>query len=697
MNLPSVRPPDHEQDYFSTLPYAVKWELGVWDEIVKFVGAARTQVEGIKGAAMKWKHLGNFSEPTIKRKIGMYRKSGDWKVFIDKRKLKKQTLANNILPIYRDYALANQRSNREGWQRMMIDFRAGKYFPDIGDWRNVWAEQHPGLQIPRNYPANWIPEGWHYSNLQKIAGITPYEVTAMRKGRAAARDFLPPVLTTRIGLPVGGCYQMDDVWHDCVFNAVDSNRRAQRGIEMCIMDVASGYKAAWGMQPRYETAAGKMQNIPETRALELTAFTLCNIGYHPDRCLIVGEHGTAKLDSEVQKVLKRLSGNAIEITAGGILDKALHAGLFPGAKRGNFKLKASLESSHGLYHSVAAHLPGQMGMSPERAPEELGEMDKHNAHLLTCYRELMKRDPARAAKLRFDVLTFQEYLQAIRALYDIVSERTDHDLEGWESCGYVTTEFRVSRHSPDYEPLELLDTFPLEEQQAIRALIRSNPAEYTQSRRLSRREVFEAGKPALKTFSKFTMPHLLGEKLGFMKKVKDNGMISFHNQDFGPDEYFYNARQMKAPDGFVVSLHERREYVIHANPFNLDEIYVSDPSSGAVLGILPRYGMAMKTDTEAIRRKIGKQAKEEARLMQPIINLDTQRRRQETRLNNLNNNIKVLNGSPVTDDEIEADALVRSTRGDASAIFESEDEQINTGEEVTTGEDLYDLLGGIDE
>ena len=672
MNLPAVRPPEHEATYHTTLPYAVRSEIDTWAEIIPFVCEFKSASAGFRAAADKWEYIGAFSEQTIRRKFYAFKKSKDWKVFINKSKLKKQTSAKNIINIYRDYALANQRSNQEGWRRMLLDFEKGKYFPDVGDWRMVWAEQNKGCTVPYDYPRGWIPRGWMYTNLQKLAKITLHEVTVMRKGRAAARDFLPPVLTTRVGLEVGRQVMIDDVWHDCIINEVGTNRRGQREIEFAAIDVASAHKVAYGMQPRREDrATGRMKNVPETRALELIAYVLCYKGYHPEGCLIIGEHGTASIPAATEKYLDLHSDGAISVTAGGIISKQMHNGLYPGAGRGNFKLKAALESSHAMYHSVAAHLPGQVGMDPAHSPEEHGKLAKHNEHLITCYKELMRTAPERAAMLAYDVITHEEYTQAIASLYQIVSERHDHHLEGWRSSGNVITEFRVSASASDWIPMAAIGTYPAHEQQMIRSVIRSDPKTYTRSRQLSRAEAYAKGQGALRTFTRFAMPHILGPKLGKPYTVADNGMISFRNQDFGPDEYHYNSRQLLTPDGYVESLNVRREYIIHANPFNIDEIFVSEKDSGAVLGIIPRYGVPTKTDTDAINRKIGKQAKEETRLMKPLIDLDSQRKRMKTRSENLERNIKVLRGDPVTPEEKAELVRVRKVKGDLADIYDA--------------------------
>ena len=61
-----------------------------------------------------------------------------------------------------------------------------------------------------------------------------------------------------------------------------------------------------------------------------------------------------------------------------------HAGQYPGLSRGNFRHKASLESSNNLTHNVFASLPGQTGKDVEHRPEQLDGMLRHNNALLAA-------------------------------------------------------------------------------------------------------------------------------------------------------------------------------------------------------------------------------------------------------------------------------------------------------------------------
>ncbi len=690
--LPAICIPETDIAEFSKLPESVRHEVTLSLEVVRFVLQHKTKSAGIRAAAGKYKHAGNYSEPTVKRKVRDFLKEG-WRGLRNKSKMRKQTTSSNIVPIFKDYALENQRSGQEGWRRMMLEFERGKYFPDVGDWKMVWTELHGGQSAPDAYPENWIPRGWTYSTLMKKAGITDYDVTLRRKGRAAARDFLLPVLSTRVGLEVGEVLMCDDVWHDVDINPLGDNRKPERMIEFCCIDVFSGHKIAYGIQPRrFDPTTGKRQNVPESRMLELIAYVLCYKGYRPAGTKIIIEHGTASLDEATQEIITERTGGAVTFTAGGIISGQLHKGLYPGQSRGNFKLKASLESQHSISHNVMAYLPGQLGKDPDSRPEEHEKLAKHEEHLLTCFREIAKTSPERAEALAFDLITDREYRELVDSLYHIVSTRHDHNLEGYEKAGLVKAQFRLSERSEHWHDREELKTFPAHELPAIKALIRSNKQLYTRARKLSRLETYKQGEGKLVKLTRFVMPLIFGEKLAKELTLQPNGLFQFNNKDFGSETYIYNSREMTDQDGFVFALNPKGKYVFHANPFNPNEVFVSDKETREVLGSAPRYGVPCKNDLEALQKKIGHQAKDEARLMQPHINAESQRRRMETRLKNQGKNIAVLRGEPVTDDEIFRAEQIAEAEIDADdlAAITAHSTPIDTDE--FSADEISDLL-----
>lgn len=122
--------------------------------------------------------------------------------------------------------------------------------------------------------------------------------TAGQWGSRAAAAVLPYVRTSRVGLPVGGQYMFDDVWHD---HYVTFAGKPVRVLEFGAHDVASGCRFDWGHMP-FVT----LPDDPKKRKAldnEMFRLFLANIlystGYHPDGCLLMMEHGTANLSENI--------------------------------------------------------------------------------------------------------------------------------------------------------------------------------------------------------------------------------------------------------------------------------------------------------------------------------------------------------------------------------------------------------------
>ena len=169
----------------------------------------------------------------------------------------------------------------------------------------------------------------------------------------------------------------------------------------------------------------------------------------------MAEHGTAAVrgktrkDKEtaiiiregLDKALYEMSGGLITVERSGMEGAAAHAGQYPGLPRGNFRMKASLESSNNLDHNVFAMIPGQTGKDVAHRPEQLNGMLDHNRDLLLASRFL---SPESAKMLDYPILSDLEYHALAHELYGNIDEDTDHELDDWEECGHVVTELEIA-------------------------------------------------------------------------------------------------------------------------------------------------------------------------------------------------------------------------------------------------------------
>lgn len=641
-----------DMDELAQHPKLVRDEVYRLIRICQQIDAAKKTAVGIREAAARH----GDAPDTLKRKYYAWKASG-WRALVNKRVAKRSRAVMDVGELYKQYCEENQRGSREAWRQMMRDFRGGKYFEDLGTWREIWAAEHPDIATPFNCPADYVPKGWSYANLQKLCGLSKYEAVAGRIGRGAAKDYLPSVYSTRVGLAVGSIYMFDDMWHDAKVNYAGNNK-AQRIIELAAVDVASACRFAYGLKPRREDLdTGRMRNLNESDMRQILAHVLVNIGFHPQGCRMIVEHGTAAASSDLETIIRDLSGGVVRFERSGIISDPVHKGLYCGQPRGNYKRKAALESQHSLAHNVAAALKGQIGRNRENAPEQMYGLEQYNTQLIKAAAAL---PPERARLLMLPLLDFNTYAGLISDLYREMNLRRWHDLEGWEEAGFIATQFRVSPYSEEWMPMERILDVPGPEYAALYTAIQAMPEQLSRTVKLSPQEVFDAGKDAMVRLPKSTMPQILGEKLADLKTIRDDGLITYRNQEFGPSEFRYLARTVTDANGFQVALSPGRKVAIHINPFNTDECFLTDPESGAYIGLAKRWQTVCKDDTEALERMAGKQAHIEAQLRAPMA-----RRGQKLikdKIDMYKNNAQVLGGAPIVQgvesDEADRDAAL---------------------------------------
>jgi hypothetical protein len=647
----------------AALPRSVRDEVLQLEQICKEIASAKSVSAGIREAMQRH----GVKEGTIKRKFNSWRKRG-WRALVNNSKVGRAKAALDIGDTFKGYCERNQRSSAEAYRQMMRDFRNGKPFPDIGTWREVWRAEHPDIGTPDRCPMDYTPRGWHYTNLMKSCGLSKYEINAARIGRGRARDFLPSVYSSRVDLPVGSMMMIDDMWLDAKVN-FPGNTKAQRCIELAVVDVASGCRFAYGMKPRMENLeTGRMRNLNDCDMRQLLAHILCNVGFNSEGCRIVVEHGTAAASSELEEIIKQLSCGLVTFERGGMISDALHKGLYCGQPRGNYKRKAALESQHSLVHTVAAALAGQIGKDRDHSPEQMYGLEQHNNQLLKAAAAL---PPERAKLLMLPLLDFFTFRAAYAELIDIMNRRDWHNLEGWIECGYTDTRYRISPASNNWIRKEQLLDLPPDEYAVLYGAIQAFPEKYSATVKLSPQDVFDAGAKNFTRLPKACMPQILGDRLAVIKTVRDDGLITYCNQEFGPSEFRYLARDIETPDGFRTHLEAGRKYVVHINPFNLDECFISDVDSGSYIGLARRWQTVSKVNVEAIERMAGKQAHIEAELRAPLARRGAKLIKEKVEMHR--NNAAVFSGAPVSDEEIFRAEKVNTTRinaDDLAAITE---------------------------
>ena len=381
-----------------------------------------------------------------------------------------------------------------------------------------------------------------------------------------------------------------------------------RSLEFHGLDLKSAYKFAWGTRTRVLRADGTHEGLKEGDFRFLYAAALASYGFHPDGTTNIVEHGTTKLPEEVERLLFDQTGGLIRFERGGMQGAAAHAGQYLGRPKGNFKVKAALESLGNLIHNELAALPGQTGMNRLYAPEEQHGRQRHTDALICALSQLPEE---RIAWLQWDYCTIQQFRLILDELYARLNDRKEHELEGWDEL-YV----------PD------------------RATGRM--------RRMSPKEVWTPGARRLVPIDPATLALVIGTEHG-VELTTRNGMLTMKNGEISGDPLRFDASLL--PD--------REKFLAVMNPFDPSRIFVFD-AHNAFVDALPRIWSVDRSEEDAVRRAQGAALKAEAEALAPL----RRRHLAEARVNadRAKNNAAVLRGAtakPAEDPDEETPAVRR--------------------------------------
>lgn len=597
----------YESKDFIELPLAERQSVHTWMSIVEAADGSPNKSVAFRALGEQYGHLPGFSEVNIRTKYYAWVKAGrSWTALVNRAKapefsgVEKRTAGNKkaLIAVYKGYAENNQRSSLQAWNQLMRDLFCGVRLKGIGTWQDLYQAEFK-RPAPDRPPAGWVPRGMSYRTLQNIAGLSKFEAAASRVGMAAASQFLPHVFSTRVGLLPGQIFEFDDVFHDLVCNFLGVNRKALRPLEFACIDVASGCKVAKGMKPEILRDDGTRERLNEREMRFLVAHVLANVGFRRDGCTMIIEHGTATIRPEVREVIGRITNKSVHFETSGFLGESVHKGLFPGRSKGNFRMKAALESSHRLIHSMTAMLPGQVGAnSRDDKPEQLEAMSRYNEIVLRAARSLPEKE---AARLAYPVISFDDYADFYERVVTLINQRTEHDLEGFEQNRWTVTEWRMGEGYP-WASADMIDSMEPANAAACRA-VASQPGN-SRTRLMAPCEVWDAYQSELVRVSPYHLSEVLGESCMRLEAPDEHGVIEFEHRYYGPGKHRYLGHVI-APDGSARELQRGRKYQIYLSPYDQVKALVVDPSNGVVVGLAPRWAEACKTDPKTLHMLMG--------------------------------------------------------------------------------------------
>jgi len=520
-----------------------------------------------------------------------------------------------------------------------------------------------------------LPRGYSYDNLMHYAP-TRFELLAARQGLSAADAYRPLVFTTRQNMRVGQEIVFDDMWHDFEV-IVMGQREPSRLLQLHAMDVFSGCLFDLATKPRIRRESdGTRENLSEVEMLFYVAHILEDHGYCGDGARLILEAGTATIrDESVQRAIFDLSGGKLLCHVGATSNAVTFAGQYAGASKGNFRVKAMLESFHNPLHNETSdlrQLPGQTGSNSRlNVPDDLEGRRRD----VTKWLEAM---PALPVELRQQLqLNLVEYYAADRLVRDIVERmnlRREHDLEGFVEAGLNTIDYEL----PGLGILsagQFLARLETISDAAQRAGLKSFAI--PQQRKMSPREAFNSGRSGLVKFRpEHTARMLYHARRSEPVTVGHDHLITFEDKSISPEPLRFKAYLFRPGDKFDAVL----------NPWQPDKLHLFK-ADGAWVGQIESWQRVDRTDVAALEARVG-----EAEQIKNLMRLPIRKRGIELtaeRLIATRENIELLStGVELTPTQKQNARALRKFDGDVSELAETASEKPESGPEEFSAEGL---------
>jgi hypothetical protein len=386
------------------------------------------------------------------------------------------------------------------------------------------------------------------------------------------------------------------------------------------------------------------------------------------------EHGTAAIRDPLEKILFDLTGGRVTVERSGISGVGSFAGQYAGVSKGNFRFKASLESSGNLIHNETSDMmrfPGQTGSNSRvNKPEELHGRERHADALLKA---LVALPAERAAMLRLPFLEVNQAKWLVEEIMERINQRTDHELEGWLEAGLTTMDFEVS--DIGIISAKAFLSFPPEKQLALQTIATPMP------RKMSPREVFDNGRTNLIKLRPEQVALLLRDVAGREVSVGKDHLITFEDETVSPSPLRYLAHHFAPGDKFTAVVNPMSP--MNANLFD---------ARGAWVGVVNAWQTIRRDDVDGLARQLGAARKVESELLAPVA--ATGARMTKQRIEDAQHNSTVINQrKPITDEDRASARFVKAEGAEAAADILAPSETSNIEHPTPNAED--DFLGAI--
>lgn len=560
--------PTHELDTFASLPARWRDEVRAWMTAIKHYNDGHLT----KAQLMQSMHA---SRQTVDRKLKAFADHG-WRGLAPNYR-GRQGLPAEFVQYWKSLCESYQRKTKPAVRELYRRWQRREIIPGY--------EGHPG------WPN--LPDGWNERTLYRYAP-TPLELTALRHGlgRAVAKH-APKVLSTRVGTWHLSHIVWDDVWLDAMAHML-GNPALIRVLQIGALDLHSGCRFHYGTKPQLRREDNSRISLNEADMRLALAAQLHQFGLSPRGTTYVIEHGTATIRDRVRDILTHAFPGIVSFSESGITGKfqAL-AGLGQGQGGGNFRHKAALESLHNLIHNELAALPAQTGHDRDE-PEFLAGIKREHEFLYKLAKGL---GPEMLNQLKFPALEYHtQFLPILHRTLELINQRTDHQLEGWEKLGYLAREYRLSPATDTWTPEHDLTPALIP---AMRQLIQHDP-DCVRVRKLSPREVFDRNHHhGTLTVPTGVIADILYQDLAKPVPVRQ-GYLRIQDRELSPEPMHFEAR-VTSPDGRESELREGETYEVVVNPFDPRQawVYSGRARQGSFMGLANLVQRASRADHEA--------------------------------------------------------------------------------------------------
>jgi len=607
---PAFEIPACDEPEFGLLPAEERNKWFAMRRIIMDAVKARHPREFLRDTAAAAAREGRgrgMSFKTLQRAYYAVAAGESWRCLCDRRRLsgggKSRWVTETFLAWWRAECVRWTRGHG-GWggvagahRELVRRYRAGESVGGV-DWTQVWdAIYGSRFDRPATCPPDFeLPPGWGYDQLCRRKPPKVFRIAASQ-GKGPARALMAQAHTTREGLEPGMLYAFDDLWHD--FDVIYGSQQV-RVLELCCIDVASGEKPVSLFRPRVrDEATGKRTNLCEADMVLGVTHLLSTDGYHRDACKILCEGGTAHLPDEYIRRLDALTGGRVKVEWAKPDRSPALACHWRGPAKGNPRGKRWVESSHNLSHNVLANLPGQLGSDSRSNKPEWVETRQRAVQLMVDVADAVML-PEEAAAFRPPIMRYAEAVEIITEAYSLISSSRNHKLEGWAR----NMKLRWRTNPADlWHEMDELAAFEPPDRMMVEAIIRSRNARYVEEVRMSRREVWLAGQPAMVRIAPHHAAALLYE-LAKPRKVPASAEICFDDAELESAPMIYRLAECYDPAGCRAALTPGAEIRCIINPFDRARTLHVMSTDGRYLGAISRIPPASLADPIAVEEMV---------------------------------------------------------------------------------------------